>query len=67
LEIDQVAYGIRDMTGNPSRDRTSFGNLSVQFRRAASTLGYKDVRTLTGSQRAFIISSLREMVSLDVV
>lgn len=55
-EIDAVAYTLRS---GDRRDRTSFGPLSVQFRRAAQSLGYDPSHRMTSSQRRAVMSSLR--------
>ena len=60
LWIDDVAYNIRKVipTGKKA-DLTSFGNISMQIRTAAETLGY-DSSNLTNVQRKAIISSLKD-------
>lgn len=45
---------------NAPKDQTSFGPLSVQVRRAASSLGYGTDQNLTESQRRMVISSLED-------
>lgn len=68
--IDDVAYGVRSfdhladpllepLTITREPDLTSFGNVSMQVRRAAETLGY-DPSNLTGTQRDEIINSLKD-------
>jgi hypothetical protein len=57
LEIDNLAYSLRS---GPSRDKTSFGNVSIQVRRAAEALGYDLRYDLTESQRRMIITSLEQ-------
>lgn len=60
LAIDKVAYNVRDLVGSSARDRTSFGNLSVQFRRAATSLGYDPENELTSRQCEAVLSSLQD-------
>lgn len=68
LEADNVAYALRSEVGrnlplvpdlNPRRDLTSFGNLSVQLRRASESLNYGESERLTENQRRMILSSLQ--------
>jgi hypothetical protein len=63
---DDVAFSLRSEEGrnlrglrrlNRPRDLTSFGNVSLQVRRAAQALGY-DSGHLTGSQQRSIIAAL---------
>jgi hypothetical protein len=58
VEVDRLAYNLRSLVGSPTADRTSFGNMSLQFRRAASSLGYDGRRELSERQRAYILNSL---------
>jgi soluble lytic murein transglycosylase-like protein len=55
--IDSLAYALR---GDSTRDRTSFGDLSVQVRRAAEALGYDPSNDLSPSQRRMLIESLKD-------
>lgn len=67
--IDDIAHAIRSfdhsapalepLTVTNAPNRTSFGNVSTQIRRAAETLGY-DPETLTERQEELIIESLRD-------
>jgi hypothetical protein len=70
LWIDDIAYGVRkfDHSGDPlmrpltitkDEDLTSFGNVSMQVRRAAETMGY-DPKALTGDQKSSIIDTLKD-------
>jgi hypothetical protein len=69
LWIDGVAYAVRsfDHSADPilepltitkPPDETSFGNISIQVRRAAEALGY-DPNKLTGEQQSMLVSSLK--------
>jgi len=55
LIIDNLAYALRN---EENRDRTSFGNVSIQVRRAADTLGYDMSQDLSPSQRRAIVNAL---------
>lgn len=55
LEIDKIAYSFRM---DNSKDKTSFGNVSIQLRRAAESLNYGTGYQLTESQRRMILSSI---------
>ena len=65
---DSLPYALRDEQGrnipgsdkylNPPRNKTSFGEVSIQIRRAAEALGY-DSQNLSDSQRRAIIASLK--------
>ncbi len=68
--VDEAAYAVRSfdhmadpllepLTITREPDLTSFGNVSMQVRRAAETLGY-DPNNLTGSQRGDVLESLRD-------
>lgn len=57
LEADSLAYSLR---GTQKRDKTSFGNMSIQFRRGLEILGYDESRDPTESQRRRILSSLKD-------
>lgn len=62
LWIDDIAYNVRQIAkGQKAADLTSFGNISIQVRRAAETLGY-DYDNLTGKQRESIISSIKDPI-----
>ena len=54
LWMDSLAYNLRI---GSKQDKTSFGNMSLQIRRAAQTLNYK---TLGGGEKAAIIASLTD-------
>jgi len=56
LELDSIAYSLR---GPKKRDKTSFGDMSIQFRRGVETLGYDASREITESQRRMVVSSLK--------
>jgi hypothetical protein len=55
LEADTLAYSLRK---GPDRDKTSFGNVSIQVRRAAEALGYDTGYELTNTQRRAVIATL---------
>lgn len=68
-QADEIAYSFRSKEGRNlppesklerPRDLTSFGDLSVQVRRASDALGYGESARLTESQRRMILSSLKE-------
>lgn len=63
--FDNVAYTIRGAFPSATRDRdlTSFGNASIQVRRAAEALGYENSNNLTASQRRSLIDSLEDPVA----
>lgn len=71
--IDDIAYTVRefDHSGDPYWEGftvttnplgTSFGNVSIQIRRAATALGF-DAETLTPDQLAVIVNVLKDPVS----
>jgi hypothetical protein len=55
---DQFCKGLT-LTSNPLE--TSFGNVSIQIRRAATALGY-DVQSLTPAQHAMLVEALKDPV-----
>jgi hypothetical protein len=55
--IDSLAYAWR---GDHTRDRTSFGNVSIQVRRAAEALGYDLSNDLSPTQRRVLVDSLKD-------
>lgn len=59
LEIDRAAFTVRDLLGDNGRDRTSFGDVSIQLRRAAEALGY-DLNRISSTQREQMIGSLQD-------
>jgi hypothetical protein len=61
LSVDDAAYAARPRGNGPDqRDRTSFGNVSIQVRRASESLGYGDSTRLSDFQRRSLISSLKD-------
>ena len=64
LWIDDAAYAVRpEGNGLGQRDRTSFGNVSIQVRRASEALGYGDSTALGWGQRRWLIDSLKNPIS----
>lgn len=62
LWVDDVAYKLRELNiMGGDKDKTSFGNTSVQVLTAAKSLGY-DLNRLPDNQRLGIISSLKNPV-----
>lgn len=62
LWIDDLAYAKRNLIDNgKSADKTSFGNVSMQVRVAAETLGY-NLEHITEAQKNHIINSLKDPV-----
>jgi hypothetical protein len=57
LFVDDLAYSLRN---GEVRDLTSFGNVSIQVRRAAESLGYDMSQDLSPSQRRMVIASLKQ-------
>ena len=55
--VDDLAYSLRN---GEARDLTSFGNVSIQVRRAAESLGYDMSQYLSPSQRRMVIASLEQ-------
>jgi hypothetical protein len=55
LWLDSAAYALRP---SDKRDLTSFGDVSIQVRRASESLGYGPSRNLTSDQRTSLIGLL---------
>lgn len=60
LWVDPVADGVRSAVGSQEEaDRTSYGNVSIQVRRAAEAMGYEP-QGLSDAQRGALVDSLQD-------